>query len=296
MIRLGLCCKFSDQPILFKTTTATYLKKLTKKQRYQRLSDLCTNNANMLQKAAEYCIENKVGCFRVNSKILPLKTHPQLGYDLLSLPDGKEIVNKFRNCGVYAQEHNLRFSFHPDQFILLSSPNKDVTRRSIEELEYQSQVSDWIGADVINIHGGGGYGDKKSALSRFLIAFKQVSRNMRKKLTIENDDRVYTPEDLLPICEKSGIPLVYDVHHHRCLPDNLTIEQATKKALATWDREPLFHISSSRQGWQSKTPGPHHDYINIKDWPVCWSSLDITVEVEAKAKELAVKKLHKQLY
>jgi UV DNA damage endonuclease len=114
-------------------------------------------------------------------------------------------------------------------------------------------------------------------------------------LTLENDDRVYTPEDLLPVCDKLGMPLVYDVHHHRCLTDGLSPEQATQAALKTWDREPLFHLSSPREGWKSQTPHYHHDYIDPKDFPRAWQGLDITVEIEAKAKELAVKKLMKQI-
>ena len=39
----------------------------------------------------------------------------------------------------------------------------------------------------------------------------------------------------------------------------------------------------------------HHDYIDPGDFPECWLNLDITVEVEAKAKELAVLKLKKHI-
>jgi UV DNA damage endonuclease len=97
--------------------------------------------------------------------------------------------------------------------------------------------------------------------------------------------------DLLPICQKAGIPLVYDVHHHRCHPDTLTIEEATTQAIATWQREPLFHISSPLEGWSGPKPERHHDFIDPSDFPACWKPLAITVEVEAKAKEVAVLQL-----
>ena len=114
-------------------------------------------------------------------------------------------------------------------------------------------------------------------------------------MTLENDDRVYTPEDLLPVCRDMGIPLVYDVHHHRCLPDGSSVEATTELAISTWNREPLFHLSSPKYGWDSGKPGNHHDYIDADDFPSCWTNLDITVEVEAKAKELAVLKLMQDL-
>jgi UV DNA damage endonuclease len=79
------------------------------------------------------------------------------------------------------------------------------------------------------------------------------------------------------------------------LPDNLSVEEATAHALETWNREPLFHISSPKKNWKSSNHRWHHDYINIKDFPKCWLGFNITVEVEAKAKELAVKKLWSQL-
>ena len=63
----------------------------------------------------------------------------------------------------------------------------------------------------------------------------------------------------------------------------------------TWNREPMFHISSPLEGWDGLKPERHHDFINLKDFPVFWHDLDQTVEVEAKAKEVAVLKLKKQL-
>ena len=157
------------------------------------------------------------------------------------------------------------------------------------------KAAQWIGADVINIHAGGAYGDKTTALERFAKNLARLSRTARKLLTVENDDKTYTPADLLPICKAEGVPLVYDVHHHRCNPDGMSVEQVTKKALATWNREPLFHVSSPIQGWSGSNPERHHDFIDMKDFPECWRRKRITVEVEAKAKEVAVEKLLAEL-
>jgi UV DNA damage repair endonuclease len=66
-------------------------------------------------------------------------------------------------------------------------------------------------------------------------------------------------------------------------------------AIKTWNREPLFHISSPQQGWQDSGKQKHADYIDITDFPISWLNLDITIEVEAKAKELAVLKLMKDI-
>lgn len=295
MIRFGLCCAFREQPIRFGTTTAAALARLHRANALAKLADLCLKNADSLMAALQLCSDNGIGCFRVNSQILPLKTHPSCGYDVEELPGGDEIIRRFKACGRFVKEHNLRTCFHPDQFVVLNSQRPEVVESSVRELEDQAEVADWIGADVVNIHGGGAYGDKQKALADFAHSLDRLSATARQKLTVENDDKTYTPADLIPICKATGVPLVYDVHHHRCNPDGLSVAEATKKAFATWDREPLFHISSPLEGWDGPKPERHHDFIDVNDFPECWRRRNLTVEVEAKAKEVAVLKLMEHL-
>ena len=294
-LRLGLCCIFHEQPIKFRNTTVTAIRKMDRDDALVKLSGLCRTNADSLQAALLFCADNGIGSFRVNSQILPVKTHSECGYDMSDLPDGDEIVNRFRACGEFAKANNIRTCFHPDQFVVLNSPKPDVVERSVAELEYQCEVAEWINADVVNIHGGGAYGDKPSALEAFARNLSQLSDRVRSRLTVENDDVTYTPCDLLPVCRAEGIPLVYDVHHHRCNQDEFSVEEATDQALTTWNREPLFHISSPIEGWNGPKPRRHHDFIDIEDFPECWRGQTMTVEVEAKAKEVAVLKLKRQL-
>ncbi len=181
--------------------------------------------------------------------------------------------------------------------MLLDSPSKDITDRSIEELAYQAGLADLVGADVLNIHGGGAYGEPAVALDRLRRRIERLPDAIRQRLTLENDDRVFRPADLLPVRRATGVPMVYDVHHHRVLPDGLSVEEATRAALATWRREPLFHVSSPINGWKGKDANRHHDFLSLTDVPVCWLSLrrNLTVEVEAKAKEVAVLRLRRAL-
>ncbi|MEX1028128.1 MAG: UV DNA damage repair endonuclease UvsE [Candidatus Paceibacterota bacterium] len=294
-IRLGLCCIFLEQPIKFRNTTVKVISGMARNAALTKLSGLCLANAEALQAALQFCADNEIGCFRINSQILPVKTHVECGYDVSGLPEGEEIMRRFKACGQFARDHDIRTSFHPDQFVVLNSPRPDVVDRSVEELEYQSLVAEWVGADVVNIHGGGAYGNKTDALSRLARNLNRLSDRARSRLTLENDDTTYMPSDLLPLCRSEGVPLVYDVHHHRCNQDELSVEEATAEAIATWDREPMFHISSPVEGWQGPNPKRHHDFIDVRDFPECWDELTLTVEVEAKAKEVAVLKLMKQL-
>jgi UV DNA damage endonuclease len=216
-------------------------------------------NAQALLAALQFCAANGIGCFRVNSQVLPLKTHPQHGYAIGDLADGDRVESQFRACGSFARQFDLRVCFHPDQFVVLNSPRPEVVEASLRELEYQAEVAEWVGADVVNVHGGGAYGDKVKALDQFARNVQRLSPRARSRLTVENDDKIYAPADLLPLCMAERIPLVYDVHHHRCHRDGMTEVQATELAIATWNRQPLFHISSPLAGWDGPMlaqPGP----------------------------------------
>jgi len=295
VLRLGLCCKFLEQPIKFRTATATALQRLSRREQLVRLAEICTFNAASLLAALHFCAANKIASFRISSAICPVKTHPTVGYRIEQLPGADEIIEQFRRCGVFSCAQGIRTGFHPDQFVVLNSPDENVVTRAIADIESQAEIADWTNADTINIHGGGGYGDKPAALARFRRNLGRLSSRARQRLTVENDDRTFTPNDLLEICQNEGVPLVYDVHHHRCHPDGLSIEQATEAAIGTWNREPLFHISSPREGWQGPQPRHHHDYIDPQDFPSNWLNLAVTIEVEAKAKELALLKLKRDL-
>ncbi|MBN2450510.1 MAG: UV DNA damage repair endonuclease UvsE [Lentisphaeria bacterium] len=291
MIRAGLCCAFVEEPIRFRVATAARLRPLPRREQLEKLSRLCLGNAGALEEALRFCAREGIGAFRVNSRILPLYTHPEVGYEIDGLPDADRIVAGFRGCGELARRLDIRLTFHPDQFVLLSSPSAEVTRLSIAELAYQAMVAEWIGADVITIHLGGSYGNAEQALERFASTITSLPEAVVTRLGLENDDRLYPPADVLRVCAALGLPFVYDVHHHRCLGDGMSVAEATMAALRSWGgREPVFHISSPRAGWGSPTARQHHDYIAVEDIPREWLAVDATVAVEAKAKECALRR------
>lgn len=255
------------------------------------LSRLADENLKALECAISYCHAHGIGCFRVLSGLFPLCTHPEFGYQIQELPDAFMIEQQLQRCCSLAKACDIRLTFHPDQFVVLNSPHPQVIENSLKEIEFHANLADKLGADVINIHAGGVYGNKAQALQALEKNLSYLSEKAIQALTLENDDTRYTPRDLLPFCQKHKIPFVYDVHHHRCLPDQATVEETTERALQTWNREPLFHLSSPREGWQGRQPKWHHDFIDICDLPECWRKIDpLTVEIEAKAKEIAVLK------
>jgi UV DNA damage endonuclease len=286
MIRWGLCCQFLDAPIKFRTATHRYVSGLDADARRAYLAGIARDNADALARAVERCRELGVGAFRINSQILPLATHPVSGYALGDLegPEAEGLEAAFAAVRPLAERCDVRLSLHPDQFVVLNSEREAVREASRQELEFQCWVAETVGGDVVTLHVGGAAGGKPAALERLERAVDALSPRARARLALENDDRLFSPEDLLPLCARTGLPLVYDSHHHRCNPDALSVEEATLRAAETWGgREPYFHVSSPRDGWDAKNPRPHADYL-----PPLWRDLALTVDVEAKAKERAV--------
>ncbi|MCU0661013.1 MAG: UV DNA damage repair endonuclease UvsE [Myxococcota bacterium] len=291
-LRLGLCCAFVEEPIRFRRTTARYVTGLKPGDRHELLRQIAAHNARALAQAVDWCAAHGVGAFRVNSEILPLSTHPQVGYRLEELDQRGELRAAFVEAGCRARRGHVRLSFHPDQFVVLGSSREEVVRSSLAELEHQASVAQLIGAEQLTLHGGGAQGGKPAALERLCRNVTRLSPRARERIALENDDRLYTVRDLLPLCREEGIPLVYDVHHHRCNPDGLSVEEATELAMSTWSgREPWAHLSTPRDGWHRDDPRRHADYIQPSDMPTCWVGKRMTLDIEAKAKELAVLRL-----
>ena len=293
-IRWGLCCQFLDHDIRFRTATHRYVSGLAPDERRRYLADIVRANAAALRDAVEACHAMGIGAFRMNSQIAPLATHPASGYALEDLDEEGHgsLADAYRAAGARARELGLRLSFHPDQFVVLNSERDDVVRSSVQELEMQAGIARLVGADVICLHAGGAAGGVPAALERLERGIDLLSSEARSRLAIENDDRSFAPRDLAPMCARTGVPMIYDAHHHRCHGDGLTVDEATALALATWGtREPWFHLSSPRDGWDARNPRPHGDYVDPADFPDAWRRLRATVDIEAKDKERAVLRL-----
>ena len=312
MIRWGLCCQFLDSPIKFRTATHRYVSGLDAAAQREYLATIARDNAAALDAAVRRCRELGIGAFRINSQILPLATHPVSGYTLAAL-DGdaardaavEPLAEAFARVRPLAAELDVRLSFHPDQFVVLNSEREAVREASVREIEFQALVAELVGADTLTLHVGGAAGGTEAAVGRLERTLDALTDRARARLAFENDDRLFAPADLLPLCERAGVALVYDSHHHRCRPDDLTVEEASLRAAATWARrdaalgpaarEPYFHVSSPRDGWDARNPRPHADYVDPADVPPLWASLACTVDVEAKEKERAVLALKQAL-
>jgi UV DNA damage endonuclease len=284
-----LCCQFADNGVHFRQATHRYVATLAPSARISYLQTIARANAIALAHAVARCRDLGIGAFRISSQILPLATHPVSGYTLAALDADGVITRSFSSAGDLARALDVRLSFHPDPFVVLNSTREEVVASSVRELNAQADLGEIVGADTITLHVGGMTDGKAAALDRLERSLDRLSPAARRRLAIENDDRLFTVTDLHALCMRTGIPLVYDVHHHRCNGDGLDIETATGMAIETWrGREPWMHIASARDGANAPNPRPHADYIDPDDFPHEWLRRTLTIDVEAKAKDAAI--------
>lgn len=284
-MNLGYACiniGLSDAGV---TTNKGMVRRTFLEKGVQYASQLSLQNVHALLKIVEWNVQNGIKVFRVTSDLFPWASE----YKLQELPDFFEIRSILEAVG----RHSIRISAHPGPFNKLAGTGATLAN-TIKDLEIHSEVFDLMGLPAthwhkINIHVGGAYGDKDETLRRFVQNFKLLSTNLSARLSVENDDKpgLFTVNDLMPLHEAIGIPIVFDYFHHRLHPGGLTEKQAFLKAFSTWDLKPVFHYSSSRKENEDATSKKeaHADWIyeSINTY-----GKDIDIILEAKKKELSV--------
>jgi UV DNA damage endonuclease len=257
------------------------------------VSELALANCKDVIKILEWNRLNGIYLFRLSSALIPWGDN----IDLTQLKDYNEIKSELKKAGDFAKFWGMRITCHPGPFNVLVSPNESVIHKTIADLELHGKIFDMMGLNKtpynkINIHCNGVYGDKKSALDRFITNYKRLSKSVQKRLTIENDDKasMYSVKDLMYVHEKIGIPIVFDYHHHQFCTGDLSEEDALRLAVSTWpdNIKPIVHYSESKalhENNPKEKPQAHSMYINTL--PNTYG-LDVDVMVEAKAKELAI--------
>ena len=302
----------------------TMIRKTFQVKGIEYASEIILKNLQGLREIVEWNNENNIKVYRMSSSMFPWMSE----YELSDLPNFKKICILLNGIGKLAMDNGQRLSFHPGQFCVLASPNEDVVLNSINELDKSAQIMDLMGLpksrmSKINIHVGGAYGNKKDALKRFCKNFLRLQSSAQARLTVENDDKanMYSVKDLYDgVYKVVGIPIVFDYHHHRFCTGDMTEKEALKLATSTWGNiKPCTHYSESRRKEQTIILENFLDDNNIttenlQDFPTMYKmykecnkikvqahsdyivdeiqdyGLDIDVVVEAKAKELAVKK------
>jgi UV DNA damage endonuclease len=262
-----------------------------------------------------YLQQHDIHFYRLAGQLAPYLTHPQM-------PNFHQQIDESRNelaiIGDLARQMAIRLTMHPGHYIQLSSPDAERVARSQREVAACSALLDAMGLGaeaVIVVHVGGLYDNKTASMERFVRNMTALRAPVRQRLVLENDERSYDIADLLWIHRRTGIRLVLDVLHHRCLNrSGATLTDALHSALRTWpaDEQPKIHLSSSRtelrelyqQGVRRLTmpqPNQHSDFINpfeaieLLETARHYGLRPFDLMLEAKAKDLALLRLREQI-
>jgi len=215
----------------------------------ERLVATVRNNLDCLLDVLRFNAEHELLFFRITSDLVPFASHPVCDFDWQC-----HFREDLARIGAYIRNNRMRISMHPDQFTLINSLDPGVFERSVKELLYHARVLDSMGLDKsarIQIHVGGVYGDKSESIRRFSARFKALPDRVRRRLVVENDDRLYTVQDCLRVHGETGIPVLFDAFHHFLHNDGETAREAVEGSGATWaeaDGLPMVDYSPRRRG------------------------------------------------
>ncbi|MBT2558750.1 UV DNA damage repair endonuclease UvsE [Hymenobacter sp. ISL-91] len=253
----------------------------------ERLELTVANNLRCLHRILEWNVTHGLLFFRIGSGVVPFGSHP-----INTFPWQTRFAAEFRAIGDYIKANSLRVSFHPDQFVVLNSPDAGIVERSIQELIYQGSMLDLMGLDSthkLQIHVGGLYNDRELAISRFIATYQRLPEAVRARLVIENDDRLFSLQDCLRVHAAVGIPVLFDNFHHECLNHGESMAEALRLAAATWhptrDGVMMMDYSSQAPGERKGKHTPTLEDDLFAGFLHDLGDLDVDIMLEIKDKE-----------
>ncbi|GAA5511352.1 UV DNA damage endonuclease [Deinococcus carri] len=282
----GLVCLTVGPEVRFRTVTLTNYQKLSPSEREAKLLDLYSDNIRRVRAAAEFCAARGIRLYRLSSSLFPM-------FDLAGDDTGRAVLDhlapQMERAGHAFTDAGIRVLMHPEQFIVLNSDRPEVRAASVRTLAAHGETLDRFGFgrtpwNLLLLHGG--KGGRAAELAALIPDLPDAAR---LRLGLENDERAYGPADLLPVCQATGTPLVFDAHHHvvrEKLPDqeDPSVRTWVLAARTTWQPPEwqVVHLSNGLEGPQDRRHSYHITHLPTAYADVPW------IEVEAKGKEEAV--------
>ncbi|HEX3034579.1 MAG TPA: UV DNA damage repair endonuclease UvsE [Thermodesulfobacteriota bacterium] len=252
----------------------------------KRLIETVENNLSYLLDMLKFNVENNLLFFRISSDLVPFASHPVCNFNWEN-----HFKEKFQALGNFIKRYGIRISMHPDQFTLINSQDENVYERSVAELLYHTKILDLMELDLtakIQIHVGGVYGNKDESITRFIRRFQVLDNTIKRRLVIENDDRLYNLRDCYRIHIETGVPILFDAFHHELNNSGEVPAEAFHLFSRTWKKEdgiPMVDYSSqeidTRRGTHTLAIDTKHFEKFINDT----KNFDFDLMLEIKNKE-----------
>ena len=282
-------CLSSDGQCRYNAITRARFLSLGPGQRPEELRRIYWQNIQRLHWTLGYCARRDIRLYRVSSAIFPLSDY-KTGDKIL-----KSMSQALASVGRRAGRLGIRVVIHPDQFCVLNAERAKVCRTSVTILEKHALAFDLMGLErsprnLMNIHGG-----KAGRADELVAQIKDLPDGVRSRLTLENDEYSYGAQDILDVCRRTGVPMVFDCHHH-VIKEGLddynhpSVAEFTRLAAQTWPdpAQALYHVSNGETAFRDRY---HSEFITMM--PTAFRDVPF-LEVEARGKERAIAALREQ--
>ena len=286
--RIGFCCKWlndrsefggmkvnaKDRELNGRSTTMRWLREHPRDAE-QRQHDIMNHNT-----AAAVRMIERVGQLPPERRMVRLGSEMLQGYteknwiDWWQRPEIQDHLAKiFAPVGEAARKNDVKISFHPGQFCVLSSETPDIVERSILEFEYHCDMARWMGFGKswhdgckINVHISGRQGPEG-----IIKVLPRLSPEARNLITIENSEMGWGLDDSLKL--EKNVALVLDIHHHWIRDEEYIqpIDDRVKRVIESWRGiRPTLHYSYCRDeallpAYRDMPEKMHSGLHNIKD-------------------------------
>ena len=230
----------------------------------KRFETTVRDNLACLARILEWNLRHGILFFRITSDLIPFASHP-----VCTFPWKKHFSDELAGIGSSLSSSGMRISMHPDQFILLNSPDQRIVERSIHELSYHAEVLDLMGLDTtakVQLHVGGVYGNPEESIARFIRVSDRLDPLIHRRLVVENDDKRFGAADCLGIHGQTGIPVLFDVFHHSWKNHGEGIREMLQGIGETWTRSDGTMMVDYSSQHPEKRAGGHADRLDITDF------------------------------
>lgn len=263
----------------------------------ERIGCLIAENLAALDKVTSFLAKRRIYLYRITSNLIPFASHR-----VNALAWWDDYAGTLGRIGARFRALGIRVSTHPGQYTVLNSPHLPIVKAAESELAYHARLLDSLGMGTsckIVLHVGGLYSaSKRLAMDRFVARARALPEVVRRRLVVENDDRLFNAEEALHVGRAAGLPVVFDWLHHRANPCGQEVSDVLSEIFQTWtkvDGIPKVHLSSQAAG---APPGAHAPFVDVRD---VLAFLEMAPPVpfdcmlEAKEKDRALLKLREQL-